>query len=213
VSEEGSTVSRVSQRLADGKRQPPKEIHALLYHILIAMTDQFLQLRDKLSEKFGQWQQSMLDEGRRFNQWREFLAYKNSMQRLYRLCESQLDAVMLWQQDLEEEETSGGARVHLADLESHITRGVKFAQQLQFQIDSLMQLHYSLMTSQTNRVVQVLTVISAIFLPLTLITGIFGMNFRVMPPLNWGGGFYIFLGVMVLVAILLLIWFRIRRWI
>lgn len=216
ISVEDDLVARgiIEKRLSDPSREPPIDPEILLYQLLVEMTDQFLVLRNTLSAQYEQWQDQLLDEQTRFKQWSDLLSYKTSMQRLYRLADSQFDAISAWEEATETEFVrTGQAGVHLADLSSHIRRCVKFAQQIQSQLDALMQLHYSLMTSQTNRVVQVLTVISAIFLPLTLITGIFGMNFKNMPPLDWGGGFYLFLGVMVCVVLGLLIWFRSKRWI
>jgi len=59
----------------------------------------------------------------------------------------------------------------------------------------------------------VLTVVSAIFLPLTLVAGIFGMNFQYMPELGYRYGYFVALGGMLALAVVLLIIFRIKRWI
>jgi len=58
-----------------------------------------------------------------------------------------------------------------------------------------------------------LTVLSAIFLPLSLVAGIFGMNFENMPELKWHYAYFFVLGGMVTLAVVLLVLFRIKRWI
>jgi magnesium transporter len=59
---------------------------------------------------------------------------------------------------------------------------------------------------------KVLTVISTIFMPLTFVAGVYGMNFRHMPEIGWRWGYPVVLGVMLLVALLMLLYFRRRRW-
>ena len=63
-----------------------------------------------------------------------------------------------------------------------------------------------------NKRLSRLTIISAIFLPLTLLAGIYGMNFEVMPELDLSWGYPALLGVMGGIALLLLLWFRWRGW-
>ena len=76
-----------------------------------------------------------------------------------------------------------------------------------------MQLHFSAMAHRTNEIMRVLTVLSAIFLPLSLVAGIFGMNFEYMPELKIHYAYYFALGGMVSLAVVLLILFRTKRWI
>ncbi|MDF2909528.1 MAG: corA [Sporolactobacillus laevolacticus] len=72
--------------------------------------------------------------------------------------------------------------------------------------------YLSLTTYRTNRIMQTLTVITTIFMPLTFIVGIYGMNFVYMPELNWHYGYFIILGVMFLIAIIMYYWFRKKGW-
>jgi magnesium transporter len=61
-------------------------------------------------------------------------------------------------------------------------------------------------------VMKVLTIIATIFIPLTLVAGIYGMNFRCMPELEWAWGYLFVLLIMFAVAIVMLLYFRIRKW-
>ncbi|MCP5019932.1 MAG: magnesium transporter CorA family protein [Ketobacter sp.] len=80
------------------------------------------------------------------------------------------------------------------------------------QCGDLIDGYISLTSHQLNKTMQALTVITAIFVPLGLLSGIYGMNFENMPELHSQNGYYILLGVMATVAITLLIFFRRRRW-
>jgi magnesium transporter len=70
----------------------------------------------------------------------------------------------------------------------------------------------SAMSNKMNEVMKVLTVFAAIFIPLTFIAGIYGMNFDIMPELNWEYGYLFAWGVMLTVVILLLLFFKRKKW-
>lgn len=76
--------------------------------------------------------------------------------------------------------------------------------------NSLMNTYLSLNASRTNEVMKLLTIFSAFFLPLTFIAGIYGMNFEVMPELRWPWGYYFALGLMLVVAGVVYVWFKKR---
>lgn len=76
----------------------------------------------------------------------------------------------------------------------------------------LMDLYLANMNNRMNNVMKVLTVVSTVFMPLTFIVGIYGMNFEYMPELGWRNGYFAVLAIMALMAMLMLMFFRRRRW-
>ena len=72
--------------------------------------------------------------------------------------------------------------------------------------------YISLNSHQTNHVMKVLTVITTIFMPLTFIAGLYGMNFHFMPELTWKYGYFATLGMMIIVAIGMSVWFKKKGW-
>lgn len=78
--------------------------------------------------------------------------------------------------------------------------------------DQLLYLYESVLTSQTNDIVTRLTILALFFAPLTLITGIYGMNFKYIPELDWKYGYPIILGAMALLVIIIYIIFKIKKW-
>ena len=77
---------------------------------------------------------------------------------------------------------------------------------------SMMDIYLSFQSNRMNQQMRVLTVITIIFMPLTVITGIYGMNFDNMPELHWHYGYFMVLGVMLFIIIGLLIFFSRRKW-
>lgn len=77
---------------------------------------------------------------------------------------------------------------------------------------SLLEIHMSISANRTNEVMKTLTIMASIFIPLTFIAGIYGMNFENMPELAQPWGYFVALGIMAAVAGGLLLWFRRRGW-
>lgn len=75
---------------------------------------------------------------------------------------------------------------------------------------SLIELHMSLSAQRSNQAMQTLTVMASIFIPLTFIAGIYGMNFENMPELGWEWGYFAALGLMSVIGVGLFLWFRRR---
>jgi magnesium transporter len=79
-------------------------------------------------------------------------------------------------------------------------------------LEGLANLYYAAQGQKMNEIMKVLTVISAIFIPLTFIVGVYGMNFKYMPELNWKNGYYYTIGFMALLAAILVFVFWKRGW-
>ena len=79
-------------------------------------------------------------------------------------------------------------------------------------MNGLLNTYLSVVANRTNEVMKVLTIMSSIFIPLTFLAGIYGMNFDVMPELHQTWGYPVLLGLMAAVAIGLIIYFRRLGW-
>ncbi|MDE3740406.1 magnesium/cobalt transporter CorA [Maribacter polysaccharolyticus] len=78
---------------------------------------------------------------------------------------------------------------------------------------SLMEMYMSNMSNKMNEVMKVLTIMSAIFIPMTFIAGVYGMNFVHIPELQWENGYFLVWGLMILIFIGMLIFFKKKKWI
>lgn len=127
---------------------------------------------------------------------------------LRRRLEYQAHAVDDWRDHVSGEQHS--ALLH--DLVEQYDRHASLAQLYLQMVHDLRDGYIALASHRLNRVMRVLTVVTVIFLPLTLIAGVYGMNFELMPELGWRYGYAMALGLMVLVASALVLAFRARRW-
>jgi magnesium transporter len=114
---------------------------------------------------------------------------------------------------------SDEARLYLRDVADHATMAVDIVETLREMVSSLMDLYLSSLSNRMNEVMKVLTIIATIFIPLSFIAGLYGMNFDPsaspfnMPELGWYWGYPVALVVMAAVAVGLLVFFRRRGWI
>jgi magnesium transporter len=76
----------------------------------------------------------------------------------------------------------------------------------------MLDIYISSVSNKMNEVMKVLTIFAAIFIPLTFIAGIYGMNFQYMPELGWKWGYFTVIGFMALVGIVLLFYFKMKKW-
>ncbi|HEY5683285.1 MAG TPA: Loki-CTERM sorting domain-containing protein, partial [Sulfuricaulis sp.] len=74
-------------------------------------------------------------------------------------------------------------------------------------------IYLSSLSNRLNEVIKVLTIIATVFMPLTFIVGIYGMNFRYMPELGWSWGYPLVLLLMAVIAGVMLVFFRRKKWI
>ena len=101
--------------------------------------------------------------------------------------------------------------VRLNDLIEHASRVQKHASRLQTSLKAAVDLHFSASANQTNETMRFLAILTAIFAPLTLLTGVYGMNFDVIPGLHNPRGFWFLLVGMVVVTVSLLYYFYRNR--
>ncbi|RYD81606.1 MAG: magnesium/cobalt transporter CorA [Sphingobacteriales bacterium] len=112
----------------------------------------------------------------------------------------------------EEDLITRETQIFLNDLYDHIIQVIETVETYRDMIGNLMDLYLSNISYKMNEVMKTLTVITSLFIPLTFITGLYGMNFTNMPELHTKYGYYVVLGVLALVATGMIMFFRRRGW-
>ncbi len=205
------TRADMLQRLAamnPGKR--PTSPADLMLRMANNLVDRFLELRKPLTDQLDHWETELLDPSTRFVNWRALLAARNHLHALEDLCDSQRNALQKWLQNLEQQTNINQASDTINDLEllrarsrdviEHIDRMVHHVQRLASNTETAVQMHFSAQSHRTNEIMKALTALTAIFLPLNLITGFFGMNFEFLPLIHNTQGLWWAVLAMVVVA-------------
>ena len=105
-----------------------------------------------------------------------------------------------------------GTIIFVRDLNDHVMRVIEMIDNQRDMLNNLNDLYHSELTNRANHVMKVLTIVSAIFIPLTFLAGIYGMNFDNLPELHFYNAYYWLWGIMVLIVIFQLFYFKKKKW-
>ncbi len=206
--------SRVGARL-------PASSADLMLRMVNHMVDSYLDLRRLLTRQLGYLQQELLDPRSRFDDWAMLLDSRNALHMLEDTCEDQRAAVQEWIDAMDEwpDEPSKEKRrerellrVRSRDVLEHIERVLTHVRRLEQSAETAVQMHFSALGHRTNTIMRTLTALTAIFLPLNLITGFFGMNFEFLPLIHDSSGVWVAVLMMLVVVVGLVLMFRRNRY-
>lgn len=185
----------------------------LLHQILDELVDLYIPVIDEFDNAINELEERIFRSTKSNNAiLGEILDLKRSVARLRRITSKQLEVIYRFSHG----EFPLIEEAHLPfyrDVFDHLQRVSDLAENYREMIGGLLDIQFSVVSNRTNEVVKVLTIFSAIILPLSLIAGIYGMNFENMPELKTKNGYYATLGFMGLVMILLLFYFWRKGWI
>jgi magnesium transporter len=192
-----------------GQRLPASPADLML-RVVNHMVDGYLELRRLLTRQLTALQHDLLGPRQRRIDWRALLVARDTLHQLEDICEDQRSAVQEWIDTLAEwplADLDAAQRerellsVRSRDVLEHIGRVLSHVRRLETSLESAVQMHFSALGQRTNDIMRTLTVLTAIFLPLNLITGIFGMNFDVIPLTHSSTGFWVAMVVMLALAL------------
>jgi len=205
---------------ASARSRLPSSAADLMLRMLNMVVDSYLELRKTLSTELDHWQQALLaPRSAAASDWGALMTARNALHTLQDLCEEQNDAMQEWLDSQREQPPpwmSQGERDGLLararDVVEHIERVVHHVHRLEQNAETAVQMHFSVQGHRANDIMRVLTVLTAVFLPLNLIAGIFGMNFEFIPLVHKADGFWIAMGSMGAIAIALVVIFWRKRY-
>ena len=198
-------IARLAQQAAgadtrNGQLRLPPSTDDLMLRMVNHMVDSYLALRRLLTRQLGYLQSELLDPRSQFDNWQMLLDARNSLHMLEDTCEDQRSAVQEWIDALDEWPPAADAtarrdrellRVRSRDVLEHIERVLTHVRRLEQSAETAVQMHFSALGHRTNDIMRTLTVLTAIFLPLNLITGFFGMNFEALPGIHSVTAFWV----------------------
>ncbi len=118
-----------------------------------------------------------------------------------------------WLQRTESPLFQATTKLYLRDAYDHTMQVIDTIELYRDILSGLMDIYLSSISNKLNEVMKVLTIIATIFIPLTYIAGVYGMNFKNMPELEWPLGYFMVLGFMGFVALIMILYFRRKKWI
>ncbi len=193
----------------------------LMLRVINQIVDGYLDLRRELTKQLDHWQTELIDPRSRFTNWGALMEARQSLHHLDEICEDQRAAMQDWIDSLEtlpapkgeaEQRERELIMIRSRDVLEHIERVVHHVHRLEQNAETAVQMHFSVQGHRANDIMRVLTVLTAIFLPLNLIAGIFSMNFEFIPLVHKADGFWIAMTAMLVIAVLLVLIFWRKRY-
>ncbi|MDP2450186.1 MAG: magnesium transporter CorA family protein [Polaromonas sp.] len=208
------TDAKLSVDSVSARSRIPSSPADLVLRMVNAMVDSYLDVRKELTTQLEHWQAELLKPNSRFINWGSLMGARSQLHVLEDLCDEQRDAMQEWLDSLREQPMSSFAAdeqlaltrrdqmvARARDVIEHIERVVHHARRLEQSAETVVQIHFSAQSNRTNSIMRTLTALTAIFLPLNLITGFFGMNFEFLPLIHMTTGFWWVFGFMILLVI------------
>lgn len=103
-------------------------------------------------------------------------------------------------------------RKYFRDLKNSCTNAIEEANATYAALESLTNIYFSSLSQKMNETMKVLTTVATIFIPLTFIVGVYGMNFQHMPELTWRYGYFAIWGIMVAIFFVMIVYFKRKKW-
>ncbi|UCF44535.1 MAG: magnesium/cobalt transporter CorA [Planctomycetota bacterium] len=209
--EVGDVFEQIRDRLRKSKgRIRRMGADYLAYALIDAVVDNYFVILEKFGEKIESMQEQLVaDPSEKTLQQihslkREMIFLRKSIWPLRELINGL--------QRTESALVTDATNIYLRDVYDHTIQIIDTIESFRDAVSGMLDIYLSSISNRMNAVMKVLTIIATIFIPLTFIAGIYGMNFKYMPELELRWGYAVALAVMVVVAILMLIYFRRKKW-
>lgn len=202
----------VTDRLQQGRGRIRKlGVDYLAYVLMDAVVDHYFVALEAMGEEVEALEEDLLEKPSEATMHRLHQLKRQSLS--FRKAVWPLREVVSW---LSREETSlvrSDIQPFLRDLHDHTIQVIDQVETLRDLLSGLLDLYLSAVSNRMNEVMKVLTIIATIFIPLTFLTGLYGMNFKDMPELDWKWGYPLVLAVMLASVAGMLYFFWRKKWI
>ncbi|MCH4553513.1 MULTISPECIES: magnesium/cobalt transporter CorA [Aestuariibaculum] len=209
---EGDVFGSVRERIRQGKgRVRTMQSDYLLYILMDAIVDEYFSVIETLGDKIEDLEadifEGTIDESATKNIQelkKEVLKVRRSIFPLREV----INRIEKHESDLIQQRT----KTYYRDIYDHLIQVTENIDIYREMIWSLMDMYMTTISNKMNEVMKVLTIMASIFIPLTFIAGIYGMNFEYIPELHYKYSYFILWGVMIVLFIAMLIYFKRRKW-
>lgn len=209
---EGDIFDPIRERIRTGKGRTRKMgADYLSYSLVDSIVDSYFSILEKLGENIEDVEETMITDPKPetlhgiHSLKRKMISLRKSVWPLRDV----LSALERSESPLIQEPT----RIYLKDVYDHTIQVIDTVETYRDVLSGMLDVYLSSISNKMNEIMKVLTIIATIFIPLTFIAGVYGMNFEFMPELRWRLGYPAIWVVMISVGISMLVYFRKKKWI
>jgi magnesium transporter len=207
----GDVFEPIRDRLRNAKGRIRKmSADYLAYTLIDAIVDNYYSILEKLGEKVELLEEELMEHPAEKNLKQihdikgELVFLRKSVWPLRELVNG-----MDHSESSFINETTG---IYLRDVYDHTIQVIDTIESLRDMVSGMLDIYLSSISNRMNVVMKVLTMMATVFIPLTFVAGIYGMNFKYMPELQWKWGYFAVWAVMITISICMLIYFKRKKW-
>jgi magnesium transporter len=208
---EGDVFNTVRDRIRKNKGRIRKaNADYLVYALIDAIVDNYFLVLETMGEKIENTEEQLtanpkpatLQQIRELKN--EMIVLRKSVWPLREMVNafSRIDSKLIHQP----------TAVYIKDVYDHTIQIIDTIESYRDMISGMLDIYLSSISNKMNEVMKILTIFASIFIPLTFVAGVYGMNFENMPELSWHWGYFGVLGVMSAIVIALILFFRSKKW-
>lgn len=208
---EGDVFNPIRERIRAGKgRIRNMGADYLAYSLIDAVVDNYFVILEKMGERIEELEDELLT-GPTTDTLHEIHELKREMIFLRKAVWPLREVISALQRD-ETFLVGDPTRVYLRDVYDHTIQVIDAIETSRDMLAGMLDIYLSSISNRMNEVMKFLTVIGTIFIPLTFIAGVYGMNFEFMPELKWRWGYFSVWAVMAAIGMFMLLYFKRKRW-
>lgn len=183
----------------------------LLYHLIIQVSEKFLTSIDQIADEIQALERRVFKDPFENEIGQKVYRWKTKLHELRQIVEPQENVIkMLAHSDFPFADEDSG--FYFQDLKESYARVTSAFDTFKENLNSIFNLQISLKSDHTNAIMKTLTLVSVVFIPMTFIAGLYGMNFEYMPELKIRNGYFYALSVMACIGLSIVTYFRIKGW-
>jgi magnesium transporter len=203
-------VQSTWQRLSKDSRITERGADFLCHAILDVLVDEYMPLLDEMDEEV-EWLEDKVLEKPESATLQRLLALKHAVMSLRRVISPQRELINRLSRD-EFPQIDRVSQIYFRDIYDHLVRIQDLSESIRDIVSGAVDIYLNSTSLRLNVVMKALTIVSTIFLPLTFLAGVYGMNFKYFPELNWPLGYPLLWVVFLIIVAAMLYFFKKRGW-
>jgi magnesium transporter len=208
---EGKTIDPIRERIRNGKGRIRKMgTDYLTYAIIDALVDSYFIVLERLGEKIEFYEDSLVSKPT--PQTLQAIQHLKREMILLRKAVWPLREVIGYLERTESNLLDNSIGIFFKDVYDHTIQLIDTIETFRDTLSAMLDIYLSSISNKMNEVMKVLTIIATVFMPMTFLAGVYGMNFTHMPELKWEFGYLIFWILIAVTTVLMLIYFRRKKW-
>jgi magnesium transporter len=209
--QKGDVFNPVRDRIRKHKNKiRTSGIDYLAFALLDVVVDNYIYIIGLLGEDIENLEDKMTDEPKK-ELLEEINNYKKELNLLRKNIKPAREMILSLVK-LESEILQDENRFHFKELQDNITEAGELSDSYREILYDQLNIYHTIMSTRLNDIMRTLTIFSVMFIPLTFIVGVYGTNFDNLPELHWQNGYFIMWAVMVIVAFVMFLFFRNKKW-